>query len=137
MYLSHHYLINVVGGACLATAFFYLFLPDDLQGSAALTPLPNLTSSSRFRGRSKYEVYDLEDPCRGGGGGGGGMNGVVDTADFELSKISSDDEEVDITYRSLVPGSLASFGSQQKQVCFFSQHDIVLLSTNDKSIHSS
>ncbi|EDR02215.1 uncharacterized protein LACBIDRAFT_159277, partial [Laccaria bicolor S238N-H82] len=28
MYLSHHYLIDVVGGACLATAFFYLFLPD-------------------------------------------------------------------------------------------------------------
>ena len=72
MYLSHHYLINVVGGACLATAFFYLFLPDDLRGSAALTPPPNLTSSSWFRGRSKYEVYDLEDPRRGGGGGGEG-----------------------------------------------------------------
>ena len=48
------------------------------------------------------------------------MNGAVDTADFELSKTSLDDEEVDITYRSPVPGSLASFGSQQKQVCFFS-----------------
>ena len=120
MYLSHHYLINIVGGACLATAF-YLSLPDDLRGSAALTPPPNLTSSSWFRGRSKYEVYDLEDPCRGGGGaGGGGMNGAVDTADFELSETSSDDEEVDITYRLPVPGSLASFGLQQKQVCFLS-----------------
>ena len=48
------------------------------------------------------------------------MNGAVDTADFELSEVSSDDEEVDITYSSPVPGSLASFGSQQKQVCFFS-----------------
>ena len=48
------------------------------------------------------------------------MNGAVDTADFELSETSSDDEEVDITYRSPVPGSLASFGSQQKQVCFLS-----------------
>ncbi|KJA17350.1 hypothetical protein HYPSUDRAFT_120911, partial [Hypholoma sublateritium FD-334 SS-4] len=28
MYLTHHYLIDVVGGACLATAFFYFFLPD-------------------------------------------------------------------------------------------------------------
>ena len=48
------------------------------------------------------------------------MNGAVDTADFELSEASSDDEEVDITYSSPVLGSLASFGSQQKQVCFFS-----------------
>ena len=65
------------------------------------------------------------------------MNGTMDTADFELSERSSDDEEVDIMYRLLVPGPLASFGSQQKQICFFSRHDIILLSTNEKSIHSS
>ena len=65
-----------------------------------------------------YKVYNLEDPCRGGEGGGG-MNGVVDTADFKLRGTSSDDDEVDITNHLLVPGSLASFGSQQKQVCFF------------------
>ncbi|KAF9506082.1 hypothetical protein BS47DRAFT_1353286 [Hydnum rufescens UP504] len=27
MYLTHHYLIDVVGGACLATAMFYLMMP--------------------------------------------------------------------------------------------------------------
>ena len=47
------------------------------------------------------------------------MNGAVDTVDFELSEMSLDDEEVDIMYHSLVPGSLASFGLQQKQACFF------------------
>lgn len=47
MYLTHHYLIDVVGGACLATAFFYLFMPDELR-----TP--------GHGGRSKYEQYDLE-----------------------------------------------------------------------------
>lgn len=50
MYLTHHYLIDVVGGACLATAFFYLFMPDELRapgGGARST-------------RSKYEQYDLE-----------------------------------------------------------------------------
>ena len=47
------------------------------------------------------------------------MNGTVDTVDFELSKTSSDDEEVDITYHLPMRGSLASFGLQQKQVCFF------------------
>ena len=46
MYLTHHYLIDVVGGACLATAFFYLFMPDELRPAG--------------RVRSKYEQYDLE-----------------------------------------------------------------------------
>ena len=32
MYLTHHYFIHVVGGSCLAIAFFYLFLTDDLEG---------------------------------------------------------------------------------------------------------
>ncbi|KAG9312561.1 PAP2-domain-containing protein [Chiua virens] len=48
MYLTHHYLIDVVGGACLATAFFYLFMPDELRGKGG------------HGGRSKYEQYDLE-----------------------------------------------------------------------------
>lgn len=48
MYLTHHYLIDVVGGACLATAFFHLFMPDEL-----CTP-------GGHGGRSKYEQYDLE-----------------------------------------------------------------------------
>ncbi|KAF4567418.1 Aureobasidin resistance protein Aur1 [Pleurotus pulmonarius] len=47
MYLTHHYLIDVVGGACLATAFFYLFVPD--VGSAPATP-----------DRGKYEMLDVE-----------------------------------------------------------------------------
>ena len=42
MYLSHQYLINVIGGVCHATAFFYLFLPDNLRDSTALIPPPNL-----------------------------------------------------------------------------------------------
>ncbi|KAF4598055.1 Aureobasidin resistance protein Aur1 [Pleurotus pulmonarius] len=47
MYLTHHYLIDVVGGACLATAFFYLFVPD--AGGAPATP-----------DRGKYEMLDVE-----------------------------------------------------------------------------
>ncbi|KAG6897404.1 hypothetical protein C0992_001911 [Termitomyces sp. T32_za158] len=81
MYLTHHYLIDVVFGACLAIAFFYLFLPDNLRGDAAL-------ASPSVLGRSKYEAYDL-DP--------------TDTSAFELSDASSD-EEMDITYRSPNPG---------------------------------
>lgn len=83
MYLTHHYLIDVVSGACLAIAFFYLFLPDNLRGDAALA-LPNVLANQR----SKYEAYDL-DPTT--------------ASAFELSDASSD-EEMDITYRSPNPG---------------------------------
>lgn len=84
MYLTHHYLIDVTCGACLATAFFYLFLPDELKGTGGGPANLNTTGG---RQRSKYEVYDLEAP-RGG------------PADFDLSEASSDDEEMDITYRA-------------------------------------
>ncbi|KAG6820997.1 hypothetical protein H0H93_008626 [Arthromyces matolae] len=87
MYLTHHYLIDVVSGACLAVAFFYLFLPDSLRGEAALA-LPSGLGTQR----TKYEVYDLEDPSN--------------VAAFELSDVSSD-EEMDIAYRS--PNTTTTF----------------------------
>ncbi|TXT09010.1 hypothetical protein VHUM_02484 [Vanrija humicola] len=31
MYLSHHYLIDLTGGACLSVLVFYLFMPDDFK----------------------------------------------------------------------------------------------------------
>lgn len=100
MYLTHHYLIDVVGGACLATAYFYLFLPDELKGASATAPPGGLASALKsvngVGGRSKYEIYDLEDPRRRRVGNGS----VLDAAEFELSETSSDDEEMDITYRS-------------------------------------
>jgi len=118
MYLTHHYLIDVVGGACLATAFFYLFLPDDLKGSAA-TAAPGGLQNGR---RSKYDIYDLEAPRpRGHGRSNGGI--MTDAADFDLasetSSHASDDEEMDITFRSPVPGatptSAAGLMSEQQQ----------------------
>ncbi|KAG5633791.1 hypothetical protein H0H81_005242 [Sphagnurus paluster] len=94
MYLTHHYLIDVVGGACLAIAFFYLFLPDELRGEGALAPPGGLHTRSQ---RSKYEIYDLEDPVRRTGS-------MFDGSAFDVSEASSD-EEVDITYRSPNPNS--------------------------------
>jgi membrane-associated phospholipid phosphatase len=52
MYLTHHYLIDVVCGACLAIASFYLFLPDEMRGTAGSPMGPD--------DRSKQEIYDLE-----------------------------------------------------------------------------
>lgn len=104
MYLTHHYLIDVVGGACLAIAYFYLFLPNELKGVGATAPPGGLASAftwtglSSGPGRSKYEIYDLEDTRRTRRNGGAIHNG----ADFEFSQESSEEEEMDITYRSPV-----------------------------------
>lgn len=106
MYLTHHYLIDVVGGACLAIAFFYIFLPEELKGAGA-TAAPGQLGNSRTQ-RSKYEIYDLEAPRpRGNGRASSGL--MTDAADFDLesetSSRASDDEEMDITFRSPVPGA--------------------------------
>lgn len=106
MYLTHHYLIDVVGGACLATAFFYFFLPDELKGPAA-TALPVGLANSRAQ-RSKYEIYDLEAPrSRGNGRATDGL--INEAGDFDLesdeSSRASDEEEMDITFRSPIPGA--------------------------------
>jgi len=96
MYLTHHYLIDVVGGACLATVSFYLFVPDDLRGPHALSP-PTNSPSTRV-GRSKYDLYDLEDPRA--------ATLMLSAQEFDvISEPSSEDEEMDITYRSPLPST--------------------------------
>ncbi|KAH9939643.1 PAP2-domain-containing protein [Epithele typhae] len=106
MYLTHHYLVDVVGGSCLAVAFFYLLLPDTLKPVAAATAPPGGAGAGAFR--SKYALYDLEEP-RGrdrsarGGSGGAIMRDVEAYGLDELSDRESDVDEVDITYRSPVP----------------------------------
>lgn len=101
MYLTHHYLIDVVGGACLAIVFFYLFMPDELKGEGALTPPGGLTNY-RMGQRSKYEIYDLENPVG---------RSVMDAADFEVSDASSDEGEMDIPFRSPIPGATPTSAS--------------------------
>ncbi|KAJ7262665.1 PAP2-domain-containing protein [Mycena haematopus] len=108
MYLSHHYLIDVVAGACMAIFFFYFFLPDEFRDPAVATALPGTT---RPGGRSKYDIYDLDAPLRGNGARRAMM---TDTADLDLSESSqaSDEEDVDIAYRSPIPENAPkSFGT--------------------------
>ncbi|KAF8151665.1 hypothetical protein B0H34DRAFT_728514 [Crassisporium funariophilum] len=103
MYLTHHYLIDVVGGACLATAAFYIYLPDEFRGPHALDP-PAPAGSSGSR-KSKYDLYDLEDPRAASKSGTERGAMMLSAREFDaVSEPSSDEEEVDITYRSPVPG---------------------------------
>lgn len=105
MYLTHHYLIDVVGGACLATVSFYLFVPDELKGSHALSPPINCTSSSSRVARSKYDLYDLEDPRAAPLHSYKDCNTLMLSARQFDSEPSSEEEEMDITYRSPIPNT--------------------------------
>ncbi|KAF5319320.1 hypothetical protein D9619_008657 [Psilocybe cf. subviscida] len=106
MYLTHHYLIDVVGGACLATAFFYIFMPDEFKGPVATALPPNLNLGGA---QNKYHLYDLEDPRLAGANGYSNRSGIMLSArEFDaVSEPSSDEEEVDIAYRSPVPAATA------------------------------
>lgn len=115
MYLTHHYLIDVVGGACLATAFFYLFLPDEFRGSRATAPPVGLANGRSQR--SKYEIYDLE--ARANGRANGGLMNEAEDFDLvsETSSRASDEQEVDFTFRSPIPGATptSSMGLMSEQ----------------------
>jgi hypothetical protein len=78
MYLTHHYLVDVVAGACLAVAFFYFFMPSELKDLSIR--------------RSKYQVYDLETPL-----------GHHSSFDVDTDLSSDDNEGQDIIYRSPKP----------------------------------
>jgi inositol phosphorylceramide synthase catalytic subunit len=111
MYLTHHYLIDVVGGACLATGCFYFFLPDELKGRE---------SARSGTSASKYEVYDLEAPRKARGRSNGVPADAYDLDPSETSSQASDEEmDIGITYRSPVPGATptttTSFTAQQQQ----------------------
>ena len=62
MYLTHHYLIDVVAGACLAVVFFFLTMPQSVKGSGALERSPAFTAARSMMGMSNPRAakYDLE-----------------------------------------------------------------------------
>jgi len=83
-----------------------LYLPDEFKGSAALAPPLGLNSSTSGRTRNKYNLYDLEDPRlkHNGYDNRGGV--LLSVREFDaVSETSLEEEEVDITYRSPVPGN--------------------------------
>ena len=95
MYMTHHYLIDVVGGSCLAVASFYLLLPAELKGPAATAPPGGLAAA--LGRRSKYEIYGISESDRARAGR---------EFDLEDDLERESDEEMDITYhRTPVPNS--------------------------------
>jgi len=81
--------------------------PDEFKGSTALAPPLGLNSSTSGRTRNKYNLYDLEDPrlTRNGYDNRGGV--LLSAREFDAVSETSLEEEVDIAYRSPVPGNTA------------------------------
>ncbi|KAI0028212.1 hypothetical protein K488DRAFT_59167 [Vararia minispora EC-137] len=95
MYLTHHYLIDVVGGSCMAVLFFYSLLPDELRG-------PNATARPGSRS-SKYAQYGLDAPSAG-----------ADTYELMDDAAREDEDEPPLSaYRPATNGSAVN-GSARK-----------------------
>jgi inositol phosphorylceramide synthase catalytic subunit len=72
MYLTHHYLIDVVGGGCLAMGCFYYFMPKSLRNINSGINWESTTTkdTARLHQGMQYEVvdgdgeYDIDDEIR-------------------------------------------------------------------------
>jgi len=114
MYLTHHYLIDVVGGACLAVFFYYAFMPNGLRfvGVGAHGNGENGYVGIGRGGRSKYEAYDLE--ARTSSRRNGGIMPSSPGSSDQGSLDGDQNEEQDITFTYAArsprpPGSAAPF----------------------------
>ncbi|GAC96366.1 hypothetical protein PHSY_003946 [Pseudozyma hubeiensis SY62] len=110
MYLMHHYLIDLVAGACLATFSFYFFLTDEIReameqnypyrNSSAAPPSaappsdrPDLAFASTGAGQNEIALDTLRS--NGGApyiGGQGGADGDVESQKLRPEVIFSIDE---------------------------------------------
>lgn len=114
MYLAHHYLIDVVGGACLAVFLWYAFMPNELRfvGVGAQANGENGYVGIGRGGRSKYEVYDLE--ARTSSRRNGGIIPSSPGSSDQGSLDGDQNEEQDITFTYAArsprqPGSATPF----------------------------
>jgi hypothetical protein len=73
MYLSHHYLIDLTGGACLSVMVFYLFMPEEFKDSDQIVGRDeyvfvagedNDRSIEGERKRREREEMDLDEEIR-------------------------------------------------------------------------
>ncbi|EIW77957.1 PAP2-domain-containing protein [Coniophora puteana RWD-64-598 SS2] len=99
MYLSHHYLIDVVGGGCLAMSFFYLLVPEELRADAS-----GVVGAAQG---AKYEQYDLENRRTRRMSEDDEFGSGSDVADW------GEEREEDIMFRS--PNPRGAAGGSQSQ----------------------
>lgn len=67
MYLSHHYLIDLTGGACLSVLAFYLFMPAEFKDSDQIMwpSAANATASEyELVGQNGHAEVDFDEEIR-------------------------------------------------------------------------
>jgi hypothetical protein len=58
MYLSHHYLIDLTGGACLSVLVFYLYMPEEFKDS------DQIVDSDAYAVLADRQELDLDEEIR-------------------------------------------------------------------------
>lgn len=110
MYLSHHYLIDLTGGACLSVMVFYLFMPEEFK------------DSDQIVGRDEYQFVadrsvpemDLDEEIRKlEEDGDMGMGGDMDEEQMAEGSGSRTGGDRQKTKRSVSWGETKVMGEQQ------------------------
>lgn len=110
MYLTHHYLIDVVSGGCLAMITFFYFMPKEFKDLDTGISWDNDNNEGDANARRKAEEYELaqaedhdhdlerelELDLEAGGNGHGnyGDEDVDFDIDDEIRKLEQDDENI-------------------------------------------
>jgi hypothetical protein len=58
MYLSHHYLIDLTGGACLSVLVFYLYMPEEFKDS------DQIVDTDAYKLVADRQELDLDEEIR-------------------------------------------------------------------------
>lgn len=90
MYLSHHYLIDLVGGACLSVAFFYATMPEQFKDSDQIDWKAGLGEEGYEMLREQEHGHDVDGHGGDGVDGEEGIDGDVDL-DEEIRKLEESD----------------------------------------------
>jgi hypothetical protein len=117
MYLSHHYLIDLTGGACLSVMVFYLFMPEEFKDSDQIVGRDEyqfVAGSDRSVADREREEMDLDEEIRkleedGDMGIGGDMD-EEQMAEGSGSRTAGDRQK---TKRSVSWGETKVMGEQQ------------------------
>lgn len=135
MYLTHHFLIDVTVGACLAVLFFYITMPASVKGSGATRRSKAYVAARQAMGlsgsasrASKYTQFDLERHENRGEGIGrsasADSNSSEEAAPLPLSSIRSPNPEQ--------AGGVAAFQSKQAKSHKHTASIASLIHANDR-----
>jgi hypothetical protein len=119
MYLSHHYLIDLTGGACLSVMVFYLFMPEEFKDSDQIVGRDEyqfVAGSDRSVADREREEMDLDEEIRKlEEDGDMGMGGDMDMDEEQMAEGSGSRTGGDRqkTKRSVSWGETKVMGEQQ------------------------